>query len=269
MKRKSIYDADEWIGKKYNALTVVEPVHVVLNNGDSQWFWKVKCDCGNEKIMKPIEVINGKMKSCGCGLNRKTTATHRESHTKLHNIWCGMNNRCNPNNKYTERYGKRGICICDQWKDYTVFAEWARSNGYEDGLTIERIDVNGNYCPENCTWIPMKKQARNRRTTHWVEYHGVRMSLAEACEKAGLPYKQVFERIVKRNWPVDEALSIPIGGAKKKRSGNTRSELARQAGLKPSTVNSRLKYGWTEEEALGIPTVGKGANQTTYKKNDI
>ena len=211
------YNKPEWIGRKYGSLTVIEPIHQKLSNGGTQWFWKVKCDCGKEKIVKPIEIINGKNKSCGCGLNKRTTATHRESHTRLHNIWCSMNNRCNPNHKSSERYGKRGITICEEWHSYEVFAKWARENGYQDDLTIERKDVNGDYCPENCTWIPIRKQARNRRTTHWVEYQGEKMSLAEACERANLPYKQVFERIVKRNWPVEKALSVPMGCAKRVR----------------------------------------------------
>jgi hypothetical protein len=121
-----------------------------------------------------------------------------------------MNDRCNPNHADSKGYGKRGITICDDWKTYENFAEWARNNGYSDNLTIERIDVNGNYCPENCTWIPLAQQARNRRTTHWVEFNGRRMSLAEACEIAGLPYKQVFERIVKRHWEVEKALTVPM-----------------------------------------------------------
>ena len=89
-------------------------------------------------------------------------ASHHESHTPLHNIWCGMNNRCNPKHIHSDRYGKRGISVCEEWSDYTKFAEWARSNGYKEGLTIERLDVNGDYCPENCTWIEFGKQARNR-----------------------------------------------------------------------------------------------------------
>jgi len=146
--------------------------------------------------------------------NRHRTAwnkRHGESHTPLHNIWCGMNNRCNPKHKNSEEYGKRGIIVCDEWKSYEMFAKWAKENGYEPGLTIERIDVNGNYCPENCTWIPLSKQARNRRTTAWVTYNGRQMSLAEASEIAGLPYKQVWFRIHVSGWTFEKAISTPLG----------------------------------------------------------
>lgn len=217
------YNSDQWIGKKYGMLTVVEPVHVTLKNGGKQWFWRVKCECGNESITNPHGVIHGKCKSCGCLKTKGPPTTHRESHTPLHNIRCGMNNRCNPTHKSSKGYGKRGITICDEWRNYESFAQWARENGYEDGLTIERIDVNGNYCPDNCTWITHDQQARNRRTTHWVVYNGAKMSLAEACEKAGLPYKQVFERIAKRGWTVDKALSTPIRKMKDRSEWKTKS----------------------------------------------
>jgi len=136
--------------------------------------------------------------------------THGESHTRLQNIWCGMNSRCNPSHKDALRYGKRGIKVCDEWKSYESFAKWARSNGYKEELTIERINVNGNYCPENCTWIPIEKQARNRRTTYWVNYMGKRMSLAEACKIADLPYKQVFWRMV-HGWNFEKAITVRMG----------------------------------------------------------
>lgn len=179
--------------------------------------------------------------------------THCESHTRLHNIWCGINKRC----KSDVRYGGRGIIICEEWKDYENFAKWARENGYTDELTIERIDVNGNYCPSNCTWIPLGKQARNRRTTFWVEYNGKTMSLAQASEEAGLPYKQVFFRI-KHGWTPERALSTPLF---------KKSELHKRCdslGINYHTVYSRLKRGWSEEDAINIEMKGIGANQTSY-----
>lgn len=205
------YNGAEWIGKKFNMLTVTDIVHVEKNFG-KEWFWKAKCDCGKEAIVVPGKVVKGLHKSCGCLRNGPAwNKRHGESHTHLHNIWCGMNNRCNPKHKNSEEYGKRGITVCDEWKSYEAFAKWARENGYSDGLTIERIDVDGNYCPENCTWIPLAKQARNRRTTAWVTYNGRQMSLAEASEIAGLPYKQVWFRIHVAGWTFEKAISTPLG----------------------------------------------------------
>ena len=258
----AIYNKPEWIGKKFNMLTVIEPVHMVLPNGNKQWFWRVRCECGNEKVIKPRDILNNHYVSCGCynkSPYKKTNKTHGESHTRLHNIWCSINNRCNPNHKNNERYGKRGISICEEWHDYTKFAEWARSHGYEDGLTIERIDVNGNYCPENCTWIPMPKQARNRTTTRWVEYQGETMSLAEAAERAGLPYKQVHFRI-KHGWTLEAALSTPLIKGK--------SEMRKKcdaAGMDYDRVMARIQSGWTEEDALNTPVQPVGANMVNPK----
>ena len=165
--------------------------------------------------------------------------THGESHTPLHNIWCGINNRCDPEHIHSERYGKRGIVMCEEWQSYEVFAEWARNNGYEEGLTIERIDVNGNYCPENCTWIPLERQARNRRKTHWVIYKGRRMSLAEACELAELPYKQVFWRMAHSGWTFEKAISTPMGAARGQRDSNHVCEVC---GNKFISHSCRSKY---------------------------
>lgn len=165
--------------------------------------------------------------------------THGESHTRLHNLWCGMNNRCDPSHKDSERYGKRGIKVCDEWYSYENFAKWARENGYADDMTIERIDVNGNYCPENCTWIPLAKQARNRRTTHWVEYHGEKMSLAEACEKAELPYKQVFWRMRRAGWSFEKAISTPMGAEVGQKETSHRCAIC---GKEFTSHSSRSKY---------------------------
>lgn len=235
------YCDPDWIGKKFNMLTVIEPVHVQNGMGKS-WYWKVRCDCGNEKVVRPIRVMKGRTKSCGCYLKTMESPckTHGESHTRLHNIWMGMIGRCNPDSVNAERYGKRGIKVCEEWKDYITFSTWAREHGYADNLTIERIDVNGNYCPENCKWIEPGKQARNRRTTHYVTYNGREMSLAEACEIAGLPYKQVFERIVKRKWPVEDALSIPMGEGG--RRTETKVQKCQCCGKEYTAVTVNRKY---------------------------
>lgn len=257
-----MYNDEKWIGKKFGKLTVIEPVRVVSNNGNSQWFWKIKCDCGNETIAKPYGLIKGMQVSCGCYRKSggQVQRLHSESHTPLHNIWCGMNNRCNPNHKNCKGYGDRGIQVCEEWHDYTKFAKWARSNGYKEGLTIERIDVNGNYCPENCKWIEKEKQARNRRTTFWVDFQGKRMSLAEAAEIAGLPYKEVHFRI-KHGWSVEDALNTPL------KEPSDLAKKCRERGLNYNRVYNRIYvYGWTEEDALNIPIAGKGANQATYNR---
>jgi hypothetical protein len=171
-----------------------------------------------------------------------------------------MNNRC----RHDKQYAGRGIKVCEEWSNYENFAKWARENGFREDLSIERIDVNGDYCPDNCKWIPIEKQARNRTTTKWVEFEGKRMSLAEAAEIVGLPYKQVHFRL-KHGWSLEEALYVPLQKG--------RSDLRKKCdklGMKYSVVCNRIyTYGWTEEEALSIPIAGKGANGLTYKRPEF
>ena len=183
----------------------------------------------------------------------RNNSSHHESHTRLHNIWCDMNKRCKSN----PRYAGRGIFVCDEWKDYSAFASWARSNGYSDELTIERINVNGPYEPNNCKWITLEKQARNRTTTRWVMYGGEKMSLAEASERSGIPYKVAHLRI-KSGWSVEKALSVPV------RSKSELHKKCDELGLNYHTVYNRIRMGWTEDEALKTRFAGIGANQTTY-----
>lgn len=183
--------------------------------------------------------------------NSKGFRLHGESHTRLHNIWCDMHKRC----KHHPMYGGRGIKVCDEWFDYENFAKWARSNGYDDSLTIERIDVNGNYCPQNCKWISFAKQARNRTTTKLVNYRGREMSLAEAAEIAGIPYKLAHARL-KKGWSVDRALEEPI---KCKSEPHKKCD---ELGLNYHSVYNRIRKGWSEDDAFSFP-FSIGNNQFT------
>lgn len=206
----SIYLSNEWIGKKFNMLTIMG------NAGKKgyKYLWKMKCDCGNETVVAVNNVLNGHTMSCGCykAKRMKDPRKHGMYGTRLYYIWDNMNARCKKGNKAAKYYGNKGISVCNEWKDYKTFFDWAVANGYEDGknLSIERIDINNDYCPENCKWIDRKLQTRNQSRTHWVEYEGRKMSLAEACEIANISYKAVFCRIKYMNWPVDVALSTPI-----------------------------------------------------------
>ena len=175
---------------------------------------------------------------------------HGERNTKLYGVWASMRQRCNnPNEKEYKNYGGRGIKVCEAWEYYINFSEWAHMHGYEEGLTIDRIDVNGNYCPENCQWIPFELQARNKTNTYWVTYEGRKMSLPEACELSGVP-EYTFRSRVLNGWSEEKALSIMP-------QQNKRSDLhkkAEKAGLNYHTVYSRIyQMGWSEEEALNTP----------------
>lgn len=117
---------------------------------------------------------------------------------RLYTIWVQMRSRCrNPKHHAFERYGGRGVSVCKDWLDYETFAQWALGHGYSDDLTIERIDVNGNYCPENCTWITRGAQARNRRSSHLIEYNGEIKSEAEWSREIGMSKHTVSRRLQK------------------------------------------------------------------------
>lgn len=136
--------------------------------------------------------------------------THGEWTTKLWGHWSAMRRRCNTASTGNFAiYGGRGIKVCDEWKDYLAFREWALANGYDDSLSLDRVDVNGDYCPENCRWVTAKEQARNRRNTIYVEFHGERVPLAQLSEEYKVDPDLVYARVVGRGWDVEKALTTP------------------------------------------------------------
>lgn len=138
-------------------------------NHKKQTVWRCQCDCGNFTEVQLGHLRSGKIISCGCYQkeNNKRKATIHGLHgTKLYMVWVGMRQRCNnPKCSDYPHYGARGISVAREWDSYAVFEKWAREHGYKESLTIERINVNGNYCPENCTWIPRADQMKNTTRT--------------------------------------------------------------------------------------------------------
>lgn len=152
-------------GQRFGRLVAIERAP----NHKRQTVWKCHCDCGAEVEVQLGHLRSGRIVSCGCykAENSKTRATiHGLRHTKLYMVWTSMRQRCkNPKNKEYKYYGGRGISVCEEWNDYAVFNEWAQSHGYREGLSIERVDIDRGYCPENCTWIPLSEQAKNTTRT--------------------------------------------------------------------------------------------------------
>jgi hypothetical protein len=181
---------------------------------------------------------------------------HRvDEHKRLWRIWNGMKRRClRPNEPRYKDYGGRGITLAQEWLNFDNFAEWALSHGYTDELTIERIDVDGNYCPENCKWITRLEQCKNKRDTLWVMYHGKKVRLQDLAETAVVSYDTVHDRIYKRGWDIERALTTPSD-----RERVSLMQKCREAGMNYGTVKTRIvRFGWSEEEALRVPSEGRG-----------
>lgn len=206
---KKIKDED-MIGKRFGRLTVIKRGEEYYSKtGKPHDTWICKCDCGTIKTIAGRHLRAGRSKSCGCILKEGIRRTHGKSHTKLHNIWCGMRARCKDKNLEAYKYyGGRGISVCEEWdKSFEAFYEWSMGNGYSDELSIDRIDVNGNYEPSNCRWATAKEQARNMRTNRLLTFNGETKPMAEWGEIMGLRSSTIQYRLDKMGWSVEKALT--------------------------------------------------------------
>lgn len=156
------------------------------------------CDCGNQITVPTSRLVGGIVKSCGCGEGR---TSHGMSGSKIYKVWASMIRRC----KREERYAGRGISVCDRWKSFENFYQ-DMEDEYKDGLSLDRIDNNGNYYKANCRWTDAQTQARNRRSNRIITVNGEKMSLAEACEAAKLDQGLVWMRLYSYGWSVQDAL---------------------------------------------------------------
>lgn len=193
------------IGKTFGSLKVVSK----HSSGNGEVVWNCECVCGKIIQVSTGRLNFGNVTSCGCMKRNRTierNATHGLSNTRLYEIWIGMKKRCyDENSERYKDYGGRGITICSEWlNDFQAFYDWAVANGYRDDLTIERKDVNGNYCPENCEWIPMAKQMRNQRKTIRYTLFGIEKPLVEWCEYAEVKNSRAYQRYKNGNPPFDE-----------------------------------------------------------------
>ena len=206
---------DNYVGNKYNMLTCLGFSHNVRGEGN---YYRFRCDCGNVVLLPITLVKRGRKYSCGCtrkkrnndvykGLNLK----HGMSDTHLYKIYTGMKDRClNPKSKYYRRYGGRGITVCEEWKkDSSSFFRWALSNGYKEGLSLDRINNDGNYEPGNCRWATRTQQMNNTRTNKYMTHDGVTMTMKQWSIELGIPYS-VLKNRSKAGWSDEDMLTIPI-----------------------------------------------------------
>lgn len=193
-------------GKIFGQLKVIE----MIPKTTRKTYWLCQCSCGNQKEIRSDSLLSGKTISCGCHrkqqalINLKPNKTHDLSNTRLYKEWQGMKKRClNKKDKRFSSYGGRGISICKQWLEFENFCEWAMNNGYQENLSIDRINNNGNYEPNNCKWSTNKEQCNNRRTNILICYKGKTKTLMQWCEELNLNYKRVHNRY-RRGIPLDD-----------------------------------------------------------------
>lgn len=199
-------------GFRSGRLTAIAPTAARAPDGGV--IWRCRCDRGKDHYVKAAFIKAKRVLSCGClprdlcrniGRNGKARETHGGSHTRLYRIWSDMKHRCYyPKHNSYSGYGGRGITVCSKWiHDFKAFQEWALSHGYREDLSIDRIDVNGNYCPENCRWATTAEQAVNKRPfkrkqnpEHYPKYEvcGVIKTSAEWAKEAGIKQKTFLDR---------------------------------------------------------------------------
>lgn len=195
------------IGKRFGRL-IVEKLAFIKNKNT---YWVCKCDCGNYKTVYRGGLTSGDIISCGCyreEYKHEFGKKHNMSKTKLYQRWSAMIQRCNnPKNDRYINYGGRGIKVCEEWMDSSNFIKWALDNGYRDDLSLERKNVNGNYEPNNCEFIPLKQQYENKTNSNLITFNGKTQTLSSWAKELGINRETLRYRIFIAKWNIKEAFS--------------------------------------------------------------
>lgn len=203
-------------GMRFGRLLVLGGRRIVKEkSGHTHSVWKCKCDCGNIVEERLTTLRSGKVFSCGCYKKEYLHNKLYKGHDKyLYGIRRQMIERCyDKDSQYYYNYGGRGITVCDEWLTeggQYAFQEWAYTSGYHRGLTIDRIDNNGQYSPSNCRWVTMKEQSNNKRNNVYITLNGKTKTLAQWCDEYGAEYSRTRYRIT-HGWSVMDALTLKAG----------------------------------------------------------
>lgn len=198
---------EDLTGRRFGRLVVLERAEGPCKK---HTYWKCLCDCGNITITAAQKLKSGSTKSCGC-YGRDTATKHGMWKHPLYKTWKNIKSRCNNQNMTAYCcYGGRGIKVCEEWQnDFMAFYSWAIANGYLEGLTIDRIDVNGNYEPSNCRWVTMREQSNNTRRNHLIEYKGETHTISEWARITKINVHTLSNRI-NRGWSIERALTEKV-----------------------------------------------------------
>lgn len=204
-------------GQRFGRLVALEPIRGSRNNPPK---YICKCDCGNIVTVRSCHIVSGHTKSCGCynsDVVKEMKTTHGQCHTRLYRIWFGMLGRCTKeSNEAYHNYGGRGITVCDEWRKFEPFYEWSMKNGYTDELTLDRIDVNGNYEPSNCRWATRYEQSRNTRRNVVITFNNETKILRDWEIELGMNPGTLEARINDYGWSVEKAFTTPVRNRTKK-----------------------------------------------------
>lgn len=206
-KRNSVKDLS---GQKFGRLSVIG----LDDRSGRKTYWICQCDCGNVKSVRSDSLQAGCIKSCGClkkeqdKVNLTANHSHLKTGTRIYSIWQNIKGRCNNiHDAAYSRYGARGITVCEEWdKDFSAFYEWAMKNGYSDTLTIDRINNDDGYYPENCRWVTMKQQCNNRSSNIKITIGNATKTLTEWCEIFELDYRMILARYRRSDYISIDAL---------------------------------------------------------------
>ena len=256
-------------GQRFGRLVAIK------ENGRSksrQVLWLCQCDCGNTHIVPSSQLKNASIRSCGC-LRSEMVAAKNYKHglmdSRLYHVWTSIKDRCyREKNHHYKYYGKRGIRLCDEWQSFENFYTWAINNGYDPDAprgecTIDRINPDGDYEPNNCRWVSNTVQQRNKRNNHYLTYKGETHPVTEWAEILGMGKGTLETRINKYGWSIERAFNTPV--RKCNRSGTNRyltfnnktqtiTQWAKEFGMGFNTLYSRLfDYQWPVEKALMTP----------------
>ena len=195
-------------GKIFGRLTVIK---LVKRKNDKHRYWLCKCKCGKYSEVRQDALTSNKTHSCGCLIGevaKKLYTKHNLYQSRIYKIYQGMKMRCyNPKNPRYSVYGKKGIKVCKEWlEDFKTFYNWSINNGYQDDLSIDRINVNGNYEPNNCRWVNQKTQQRNRRNNKLITYNNETHCLFEWAEIYGINPKLLSQRLIRNKMPFENAI---------------------------------------------------------------
>ncbi len=196
-------------GDRFGRLTIIRE----LSKYKQKRYFLCRCECGNTRRVRLVAMRAGEIKSCGClrdEQNRVAGYKHGLHGSGPYWSWRDMKQRCfNLNNVSYKYYGGRGITICEEWLEYENFYAWAIENGHKSGLTIERINNNGNYEPKNCCWIPAQKQSENTRRSKYISYQGETKILKHWAKATGIRYSVLQARFA-NGWSTEKALNTPV-----------------------------------------------------------